>query len=67
MPWTSIPEISAVEVSPLLAMMKNRNYVTLADVSDAKRKVTYPSSVLLDRIGTLSMGDQPPPRTPVVA
>ena len=67
MPWTSIPEISAAEVSPLLAMKKNRSYVTLADVLDAKRRVIFPSSVLLGRIETLSMGDQPPPRMPIVA
>jgi hypothetical protein len=63
----SIQELSAAEVSPLLVKKKNRNYMTLADVSGAKRRVTFPSSVLLGRIEMLSMGDQPPPRMPIVA
>jgi hypothetical protein len=60
-----IQETSTAEVSPLLAPKRNRNYKILADVSDARRKDISLSIVLPDR--TLSMGDQPPPRTPVVA
>jgi hypothetical protein len=56
-----------MEVSPLLATKKNRNYEILADVSDARRRDTSLSIAPPDRIGMLSMGDQPPPRTPVVA
>jgi hypothetical protein len=67
MPWTLIQEISATEVSPLLVKKTNKSYMTLADVSDAKRRVTSPSSILLGRTGMLSMGDQPSPRTPTVA
>jgi hypothetical protein len=65
--WTLILEISAVEVLPPLAMKKSRSYKTLADVLDARRKDTFPSSVPLGRIETLSIGDQPPPRMPIVA
>jgi hypothetical protein len=60
-------ETSTAEVSPLLAMKKNRSYEILVDVSDVRRKDTSLSIVPPDRIGTLSMGDQPPPRTPIVA
>jgi hypothetical protein len=60
-----IQETSTTEVSPLLATKKSRSYGILVDVSDARRKDTFPSIVLPDRM--LSMGDQPPPRTPVVA
>jgi hypothetical protein len=63
--WTLIQEISAAEVSPLLAPKKNRSYVILADVSDARRRVISLNTVQPDRM--LSMGDQPPPRTPIVA
>ena len=62
-----MPELSAMEVSPLLAIKRNRSYEILVDVSDAKKKDTFPNIALLGRIGTLSMGDQPPPRTPAVA
>jgi hypothetical protein len=62
-----MPEISATEVLPLLVIKKNRSYETLADVSDARRKGISPDTALLDRIGMLSMGDQPLPRMPAVA
>jgi hypothetical protein len=62
-----MPGILAVEVSPLLQIKKSRSYEILADVSDARRKDTFPSTALLGRIGMLSTGDQPPPRTPAVA
>jgi len=62
-----MPEILATEVSLLLWMKKNRSYEILADVSDARRKDIFPNTALLGRIEMLSMGDQPPPRTPVVA
>jgi len=54
-----------MEVSPLLVLKKNRSYEILADVLDARRKDIFPNIVLPDRM--LSMGDQPPPRTPAVA
>jgi hypothetical protein len=63
--WMLIQETSTTEVSPLLAPKKNRSYKILADVLDARRKDTSPSIALPNR--TLSMGDQPPPRMPVVA
>ena len=62
--WTSIQETSAAEVSPLLVPRKNKSYETLADVLDARRKDTSLSIVPPDRM--LSMGDQPPPRMPIV-
>ena len=60
-------EILAAEVSPLLVMKRNRSYEILADVSDARRKDIFLNTTPLGRIGMLSMGDQPPPRTPTVA
>jgi hypothetical protein len=66
-PWMLIQETSTIEVSPLLVMKKNRSYKTLADVSDARRRDTSLSIAPPDRIGMLSMGDQPPPRMPRVA
>jgi len=60
-------EILAVEVSILSQKKRNRSYKILVNVSDARRKDTFPSIALLGKIGTLSMGDQPPPRMPVVA
>jgi hypothetical protein len=67
MQWTLTLETSTTEVSPLLAIKKSRSYEILADVSDARRKDTFPRIAPPGRIETLSMGDQPPPRTPVVA
>jgi len=46
---------------------KSRSYEILADVSDARRKDTFPSIAPPGRIGMLSMGDQPPPRMLAVA
>jgi hypothetical protein len=63
--WTSIQETSTMEVSLLLAPKKNRSYEILADVSDARRKDISLSIVPPNR--TLSMGDQPPPGTHIVA
>jgi len=65
--WTLIQETSTTEVSPLLATKKSRSYGILVDVSDARRKDTFQSIAPLGRIQMLSMGDQPPPRMPVVA
>jgi hypothetical protein len=48
-------------------MKKNRSYEILADVLDARRKGISLNIVPPDRIRTMSMGDQPPPRTPIVA
>jgi hypothetical protein len=59
-------ETSTVEVSPLLAIKKSRSYKILADVSDARRKDIFPNTAPLGRIGMLSMGNQPPPRMPIV-
>jgi len=63
----STQETSTTEVLPLLVIKKSRNYEILADVSDARRKDTFPNIAPLGRIGMLSMGDQPPPRAPIVA
>jgi hypothetical protein len=62
-----IPETSTMEVLPLLAIKKSRSYEILADVSDARRKDISLSIAPSGKIGMLSMGDQPPPRMPVVA
>jgi hypothetical protein len=67
MPWTSIQETSITEVLLLLVMKKNRSYEILVDASDAGRKGIFLSIAPPNRIETLSTGDQPPPRTPIVA
>jgi hypothetical protein len=63
----STPETSTIEVLPLLVTKKSRSYKILADVLDARRKDIFPSIVPPDKIEMLSTGDQPPPRTPIVA
>jgi hypothetical protein len=62
-----IQETSTAEVSPLLATKKSRSYKILVDVSDARRRDTSLNIAPPNRIGMLSMGDQPPPRMPIVA
>jgi hypothetical protein len=62
-----IQKTSTAEVSPLLAMKRSRNYEILVDVLDARRRDISLSITPPDRIRTLSMGDQPPPRMPAVA
>jgi hypothetical protein len=60
-------ETSAVEVSILLLMRKNRSYGILADVLEARRKNTFLNIAPLGKIEVLSIGDQPLPRMPAVA
>jgi hypothetical protein len=51
----------------LFLMKKNRNYGILADVLGARRRDILQNIAQLNRMEMLSIGDQHPPRMPVVA
>ena len=52
MPWMLMPD-----VSPLFLTKKSRNYETLVDVLDARRRDTLRNIAQPNRMEMLSMGD----------